>query len=84
MDRDEGSRRGARPCHTAPDGTHGQSEIGFGVTRLLNIDLLLRIKQINRVKLYLLLQHPLLGGSSEDSSTYPRRACRSTPTAAGW
>ena len=32
--------------------SHGQSEIGFGVTRLLNIDLLPRIKQINRVKLY--------------------------------
>lgn len=32
--------------------SHGQSEIGFGVTRLLNVDLLPRIKQINRVKLY--------------------------------
>ena len=31
---------------------HGQSEIGFGVTRLLNIDLLPRIKRINRVRLY--------------------------------
>jgi TnpA family transposase len=32
--------------------SHGQSEIGFGVTRLLGFDLLPRIKQINRVKLY--------------------------------
>ena len=32
--------------------SHGQSEIGFGVTRLLNVDLLPRIKQINKVKLY--------------------------------
>ncbi|MEU4494214.1 Tn3 family transposase [Streptomyces sp. NPDC023998] len=32
--------------------SHGQSEIGFGVTRLLNVDLLPRIKRINRVKLY--------------------------------
>ena len=32
--------------------SHGQSEIGFGITRLLGFDLLPRIKQINRVKLY--------------------------------
>lgn len=32
--------------------THGQSEIGFGITRLLNFDLLPRIKRINKVKLY--------------------------------
>lgn len=32
--------------------THGQSEIGFGITRLLGFDLLPRIKQINRVRLY--------------------------------
>ena len=32
--------------------SHGQSEIGFGVTRLLNVDLLPRIKQINKVRLY--------------------------------
>ena len=32
--------------------SHGQSEIGFGVTRLLGFDLLPRIKRINRVKLY--------------------------------
>jgi Tn3 transposase DDE domain len=30
---------------------HGQSEIGFGI-RLLGFDLLPRIKQINRVRLY--------------------------------
>ncbi|WP_344953924.1 Tn3 family transposase, partial [Sphaerisporangium flaviroseum] len=32
--------------------SHGQSEIGFGITRLLNVDLLPRIKQINHVRLY--------------------------------
>jgi len=32
--------------------THGQSEIGFGITRLLGFDLLPRIKQINKVRLY--------------------------------
>lgn len=33
--------------------SHGQSFIGFGVTRLLDFDLLPRIKMINRCKLYL-------------------------------
>lgn len=32
--------------------THGQSEIGFGITKLLGYDLLPRIKQINKTKLY--------------------------------
>ena len=32
--------------------SHGQSEIGFGVTRLLGFELLPRIKQINRTRLY--------------------------------
>ncbi|MFZ0158952.1 MAG: Tn3 family transposase [Kineosporiaceae bacterium] len=32
--------------------THGQSEIGFGITRLLGVDLLPRIKRINKVRLY--------------------------------
>ena len=32
--------------------SHGQSEIGFAITRLLDFDLLARIKQINKVKLY--------------------------------
>ena len=32
--------------------THGQSEIGFGITRLLNADLLPRIKQVNKGRLY--------------------------------
>lgn len=32
--------------------THGQSEIGFGITRLLGFDLLPRIKRINTVRLY--------------------------------
>ncbi len=44
--------------------SHGQSEIGFGVTRLLNVDLLPRIKQINKVKLY----RPAAG----DPGAYPR------------
>ena len=33
--------------------SHGASYIGFGITRLLDFDLLARIKQINQVKLYL-------------------------------
>jgi TnpA family transposase len=32
--------------------THGQSEIGFGLTRLLGFDLLPRIKRINTARLY--------------------------------
>src|SRR6266542_4248752 len=32
--------------------SHGQSEIGFGITRLLGFDLLPRIKRINQVRLY--------------------------------
>ena len=32
--------------------SHGQSEIGFAITRLLDFDLLPRIKQINKAKLY--------------------------------
>jgi TnpA family transposase len=32
--------------------SHGQSEIGFGITRLLGFDLLPRIKRINTVRLY--------------------------------
>jgi TnpA family transposase len=32
--------------------THGQSEIGFGITKLLGFDLLPRIKRINKAKLY--------------------------------
>ncbi len=32
--------------------SHGQSEIGFGITRLLGFDLLPRIKQINKARLY--------------------------------
>nr|WP_266099576.1 Tn3 family transposase [Rhodococcus ruber] len=45
--------------------SHGQSEIGFGITRLLGFELLPRIKQINKVKLYRLApgetdRHPAL------------------------
>jgi len=32
--------------------SHGQSEVGFGVSRLLGFDLLPRIKAINKVRLY--------------------------------
>ncbi len=38
--------------------THGQSDIGFGITKLLGFDLLPRIKRINKVKLY----RPTVGG----------------------
>lgn len=44
--------------------SHGQSEIGFGLTRLLGFDLLPRIKPINHVKLY----RPSAG----DPGAYPR------------
>lgn len=33
--------------------SHGQSEVGVGITRLLGFDLLPRIKRINKVRLYL-------------------------------
>lgn len=46
--------------------THGQSEIGFGLTRLLGFDLLPRIKRINHVKLY----RPAAG----EPDAYPRLA----------
>ncbi len=32
--------------------SHGQSEIGFGITKLLGFELLPRIKRVNKVKLY--------------------------------
>lgn len=47
--------------------SHGQTEIGFGVTRLLGFDLLPRIKQINKVKLY-----RVESGESGESELYPR------------
>ncbi len=46
--------------------SHGQSEIGWGLTRLLGYDLLPRMKQINKVKLY----RP----GREDEGTYERLA----------
>src|SRR5260370_23218421 len=33
-------------------GSHGASFIGFGITRLLDFDLIARFKQINTMKLY--------------------------------
>ena len=44
--------------------SHGQSEIGFAITRLLDFDLLPRIKQINKTRLYL----PVAG----HPNAYPR------------
>lgn len=44
--------------------SHGQSEIGFGITRLLGFDLLPRIKRINKVRLY----RPVTG----EPDAYPR------------
>ncbi|XVQ06968.1 Tn3 family transposase [Spirillospora sp. CA-255316] len=46
--------------------SHGATLIGFGITRLLNFDLVARFKQINAMKLYLpgrtdRFSHPLLG-----------------------
>lgn len=46
--------------------THGQSEIGFGITRLLGFDLLPRIKRINHVRLY--------RATTGEPDAYPRRA----------
>jgi len=50
----EGAMRHATTMHVQGNYTdsHGQSEIGFAITRLLGFDLLPRIKQINRVRLY--------------------------------
>lgn len=44
--------------------SHGQSEVGFGITRLLGFDLLPRIKRINKVRLY----RPAAG----EADAYPR------------
>jgi TnpA family transposase len=44
--------------------SHGQSEVGFGITRLLVFDLLPRIKRINKVRLY----RPAAG----EPDAYPR------------
>jgi len=46
--------------------SHGQSEVGFGLTRLLGFDLLPRIKRINMVNLY----RPAAG----EPDAYPRLA----------
>ncbi len=43
--------------------SHGQSQIGFGITRLLGFELLPRIQQINKVKLY--------QAQRGDRNTYP-------------
>ncbi|MFD4975316.1 Tn3 family transposase [Streptomyces sp. NPDC058424] len=52
--------------------SHGQSEIGFGITRLLNVELLPRIKQINHVRLY----RPVAG----DANQFPNlRAAMTRP-----
>jgi TnpA family transposase len=46
--------------------SHGQSEIGFAITRLLGFELLPRIKQINKARLY----RPRAG----EPDAYPRLA----------
>jgi len=50
----EGAMRHGTDMHLESNSTdtHGQSFIGFGITRLLDFDLLPRIKQINHIKLY--------------------------------
>jgi TnpA family transposase len=50
--------------------SHGQSEIGFGLTRLLGFDVLSRIKRINHVKLY----RPAAG----EPDAYPQLAAAMT------
>jgi TnpA family transposase len=47
--------------------SHGQSLVGFGITRLLDIELLPRIKQINAVRLY-------RSESAAGGDRYPRLA----------
>jgi hypothetical protein len=47
--------------------THGQSEIGFRITRLLGFDLLPRIKRINPVRLY----RPAAGTSGQYPALEP-------------
>ncbi|SFO74089.1 Tn3 transposase DDE domain-containing protein [Actinomadura madurae] len=56
--------------------SHGQTEIGFGVARMLGFKLMPRIKQINRCKLY--LPSP---GTRED---YPRLAPALAPRPIRW
>jgi TnpA family transposase len=46
--------------------SHGASFVGFGITRLLDFDLVARFKQINKMKLYVPgrgedFSYPLLG-----------------------
>ncbi|GAA2545555.1 Tn3 family transposase [Streptomyces koyangensis] len=50
----EGAMRRGTTMNVEADYTdsHGQPEIGFGITRLLNFDPLPRTKRINKVKLY--------------------------------
>jgi TnpA family transposase len=65
---------------TSPEGnyvaSHGQSEIGFGITRLLGFELLPRSKQINKVKLY-----RLAAGETECLSCYLHSAMLQAGTA---
>ena len=56
--------------------THGQSVIGFGLTRLLNFDLLPRIKRINHLRLYL----PRDGKTARPLATWRRRWCSGIST----
>jgi hypothetical protein len=49
---------------------HGQSEIGFTITRLLDFDLLPRMKQINKAKLY--------GPDRGQPDAYPAAALRAS------
>src|SRR6266511_5596789 len=54
--------------------SHGQSEVGFGLTRLLGFDLLPWIKRINAVKLY----RPAAGGARRLPAA-PGRADQADP-----
>jgi TnpA family transposase len=56
--------------------THGQSVIGFGLTRLLGFDLLPRIKRINHLRLYL--------PGWEDRGSYPNLAPALVGRAIDW
>ncbi|MGW4720883.1 Tn3 family transposase [Nocardia sp. NPDC004260] len=64
--------------------SHGQSEIGFGVTRLLGFDLLPRIKRIKRCKLYRpAAGEPDLWPGLKPAMTRPIASSRNRPSKPG-
>ena len=60
--------------------SHGQSEIGFAITSLLDFDLLPRIKGINKIKLYGPDQETFTRLGPGDDPGDPGFTSRSSPT----